>query len=43
MGRHFGRLNGVGDIVVVDLGSNDGCKGRLDGGGIVGEEGGQKK
>ena len=26
MGRHFGRLNGVGDIVVVDVGSNDGCK-----------------
>ena len=41
--KNFGRLNGVGDIVLVDLGFNDGSKGRLDGGGIVGEEGGQKK
>ena len=37
-------LNGVGDIVVVDLGTNAGCKGRLDGGGMVREEeGGQKR
>ena len=29
---------GVGDIVVVGLGNNNDCKGRLDGGGVVGEE-----
>ena len=34
----------MGDIVVVDLGTNAGCKGRLDGGGMVSEEeGGQKR
>ena len=35
-GNLIGR--GVGDIVVVGLGNNNDCKGRLDGGGVVGEE-----
>ena len=29
---------GVGDIVVVGLGHNGGCKGRFDGGGVFREE-----
>lgn len=35
-GNLLGR--GVGDIVVVGLGNNGGCKGRFNGGGLVGEE-----